>query len=454
MTFLDAEFADTTDSFCTAIPAPSAKPFRPIQYLGNKLRALTTILDASADLINSGGHVVDMFTGTSVVAQGFAGRGYRVSALDTQQYAVTFGLALLGVGRKPNESCGSTLFSRLGIASKNPLLRAPWQGLVEREQQAISQGSGAAVDALSSELPLIWRDTHHPLRQHVEQGTHRTAIGETALLTSIYAGTYFGIGQALALDELRQAVELARRTGQLSEWQYQSALTAIMSAASSAAHSAGKHFAQPLNAGSRRNERFQNGRLLQDRRVDVVQEFLDACDAINQRAVASDRGHAAVKASAEKFATAGDGADLYYLDPPYTAQQYSRFYHVLETICTYEYPKLFTDGRITSGLYPANRYKSAFSSKRKALPAFRTIIETARSNDAALAISYSQSAADSGGNARMITLDELLGLCVTEFGRSKVDWFQLDHRYRQFNSAASSNAFRDDPEILITCKPR
>jgi hypothetical protein len=71
-----------------------------------------------------------------------------------------------------------------------------------------------------------------------------------------------------------------------------------------------------------------------------------------------------------------------------------------------------------------------------------------------LAISYSQSAAASRGNARMISLEQLLDACSAEFGRPQVEWFKLSHRYRQFNSASASNVHRDDPEILITCRPR
>jgi hypothetical protein len=51
------------------------QPFRPIQYLGNKLRTLPDILNASENLIGKSGTVVDLFTGTTVVAQGFARRG-------------------------------------------------------------------------------------------------------------------------------------------------------------------------------------------------------------------------------------------------------------------------------------------------------------------------------------------------------------------------------------------
>lgn len=455
VTFLDAEIADVTDSASDIVSArPAAVPFRPIQYLGNKLRALPEILDAGAALIGGQGRVADLFTGTTVVAQGFAGRGYKVTAADTQRYAAIFATAMLGIGRRPGDSCSFATLSRIGITAPNDDLSHRWASFFVREDEAISRAHAAGLSALNAELPSIWRGPNHPFREHIEAEQRRSAFGELPLLTEIYAGSYFGVRQALFLDALRQNAELALTAGHLTDWQYAAALTALMSAASAAAHSAGKHFAQPLNAGSLRNERFLSGRLLQDRRIDIEREFAAACDAINAQAVSSDAGHQAWLGPAEGFVASGEVADLYYLDPPYTAQQYSRFYHVLETICTYEYPQLFENGALTTGLYPSNRYKSAFSSKRKAPKAFKTIISAATAGRAAVVISYSQSAAASRGNARMITLEQLLDLCAVEFGHANVEWFQLSHRYRQFNSTSASNALRDDPEILITCKPR
>jgi adenine-specific DNA-methyltransferase len=453
--YLNREFGTPPQRPKGAIDQPAEQvPFRPVQYLGNKLRALEAILDATEELVPSRGYVVDLFTGTTVVAQGFASRGHRVTAVDTQRYAVVFADALLGVGRQRGESCSFATLSSAGITSPIEGLRRTWIEFIEGEERALAYSDAAALTALSAQFPLLWRDAGQQHSERIESSARRCALGEIALLTSIYAGSYFGARQALILDELRQNAALSLAHGRISKWQYQAALSAIMCAASAAVHSAGKHFAQPLNSGSLRNERFLAARLLQDRNVDVEDEFAAACDAIDAQAVLADGGHKTWLGPAENFVACDGTADLYYLDPPYTAQQYSRFYHVLETICTYEYPKLFENGLLTTGLYPANRYKSAFSSKRKARPAFQTIVEKARASGTALVISYSQSAAGSRGNARMIALDELLDLCALEFGHRSVECYQLRHRYRQFNSASASNAQRDDPELLITCKPR
>jgi adenine-specific DNA methylase len=156
---------------------------------------------------------------------------------------------------------------------------------------------------------------------------------------------------------------------------------------------------------------------------------------------------------AEQVARNSQG-DLFYLDPPYTAQQYSRFYHVLETLVDYKVEGVLHNGSVTTGIYPAKRYKSAFSSKRAAPKAFALLLDAAQDQSSSVLISYSQSEGGSDGNERMIVLDQLLHLCSERFGTSHVEIAEMGHKYRQFNSAQNSNSQRSDPEILIVCRAR
>lgn len=434
-------------------PMPSSAPFRPIQYLGNKLRVLDQIAQATTSLVDGEGRIADLFTGTTVVAQSLARCGYKVTAVDTQKYAIVFANALLGVGRTPGEACDFDSIAKGELDRSIKKAFAAWRPFVNREDEALRRKDHQALRVLYSEVPLIWRDRLHPRYSEVSEDSERLGYDDLPLLTSIYAGQYFGIRQALELDRLCQFINAQNRSGLMTQWQFNVALSAIMSAASSAAYSAGKHFAQPLNAGSSNNHEFLNKRLLDDRSVCIKTKFKAASYEICLNAVRHDVGHSACVGPAERFIYSNaEHFDMYYVDPPYTAQQYSRFYHLLETIVTYKYPRLFNKDKITTGLYPLDRYKSAFSSKRNATSAFRAIIRQAKKQNAALLISYSGSATNSNGNARMISLEDLLKECRDEYGSRSVDWSQMNHRYRQFNSAGNSNGLRNDPEILIRCK--
>lgn len=413
-------------------------PFRPVQYLGSKLRALDEIRDAVRTLTSPGARIADLFTGSTVVAQSLALDGARVSALDTQQYAQVFASALLGVGRSTKEGISPQTIASQALAQLDQQTDT-WRDLESEETGAIASSDAPRLRRLYNCLPLAWRspsETAAPLS-----------------ITNVYAGSYFGVRQAREIDAIRSAVHQMHRRGELSDWQASAALTGLMHAASLSVHSAGKHFAQPLKDGSG-NTAFLDARLLADRSIQLMDRFQDGCNRVATTPFDNSDRHTAIRASAEDFTRSDkEHYDLYYLDPPYTAQQYSRFYHLLETLAGHEAPKLPIDSPISAGLYPPNRYKSAFSSRRNAPKAMEAILERISKNGSSALISYSASKPGSDGNARMITLEELLSICIRTFGTSNVECLNMPFRYRQFNSSRNSNETRDDSEILVLCKP-
>lgn len=437
--------------FSNPMHGDGSYPFRPVQYLGNKLRVLDHITQAAVELIGTEGSVVDLFTGTSVVAQAFAHRGYSVTALDTQNYARIFAIATLGIGRDEGVECPAELLLKKATMLFHESAFAKWADVSARERSAIKTGDLAALHLLYAHMPLAWRDSAHSHHHLVLNGDGVSAIDRLPLITSVHAGSYFGVDQALTIDALRHAIERERLNGTLSDWQACAALTALMSAASSAVHSAGKHFAQPLTAGSGANIQFRSKRILEDRRVCIGSAFIFACKSLNSRASQVGCAHRSIQTAAETFLAGSEKSDLYYADPPYTAQQYSRFYHVLETIADYKILPLLHGGQTTSGLYTSERYKSAFSSKSKAGHAFKNMIESIFNKRGCLLISYSTSSAGSHGNSRMIDLSEIVRLAEYYYGKKNVSARKLGHTYRQFNSSDRSNSKRDDPELMISC---
>ena len=414
-------------------PGEPVRPiFRPVQYLGSKVRVIDAISSLVRDAAPVGGKVADLFSGSSVVSQAIASSGRLATAVDAQRYSAVFAQALLGIGRHSGERVPVDALLA-GIRESVP---GTWKNLEAREDDLLAQRDAVGLRAFERALPLAWRSGYDQADEEVP-------------LTSFYAGTYFGVRQALALDAIRHQV--IADEGSLQPWTRAASLTALMHAASMIVHSAGKHFAQPLKDRAA-NASFLNGRLLSDRSLSVEAAFRSACEHIELAAPRSQEGHIAVQDEAERWVSGGDRSDVYYLDPPYTAQQYSRFYHVLETIVTGALPSLPAGSVPSSGLYPAGRYKSAFSSRSRAPIAFRQLLRDIAGLGATAIVSYSVSKRGSDGNARMVTLDELMAACHDAFGRRKVELIPLEHRYRQFNNAGNANKGRDDKEVLVLCK--
>jgi adenine-specific DNA-methyltransferase len=419
--------------------------FRPIQYLGCKLRALEAIVGRARRISARPERVLDLFAGTSVVAQGLAFAGFRVLATDAMAFSATFCRALLGVGRPVTHPDAAGLVAQLAQPAGESAY-APW---VERERRALERGDAETLLRITQTVPQIWR-------KQGATGALRALLGAPgpgALAATHYGGAYFGIGQAVEIDRLRAAIAGA----EVSPWEQDALLTALLSAASECAFSPGKHFAQPHRIRDDKDQSFLQKRILKDRAVDVRALFAERLAHIFDVAAPAREGHAAARTTlAELLAepSPAAGVQLIYADPPYTAQQYSRFYHVLETLVEHRVPRLLRRrGRVTTGVYPAERYLSPFCSRQQAPQSFRDLMALSRQLGAHLLLSYSSSASGQTGNERVIGLDRLLTLCRREFGRA-VEVVELDHEYRQFNGRGAAVPGRRDRELLIFCERR
>lgn len=124
---------------------------------------------------------------------------------------------------------------------------------------------------------------------------------------------------------------------------------------------------------------------------------------------------------------------LVYVDPPYSEAQYSRFYHLLETVVKYDYPKIEH-----KGLYRNDRFQSNFCYKNKVLDEFKFIAEKSSSFGSSLAISYS----DRG----LVKLEEIVKICKIFYKKTKIYYFSYSH------SMQGRGVVKDMNEVLITAK--
>ena len=89
----------------------------------------------------------------------------------------------------------------------------------------------------------------------------------------------------------------------------------------------------------------------------------------------------------------------FYLDPPYTNDQYSRFYHILETAAN----RCQVDIDKTKAKYPKNRFMSGFCYKSMVVNEFEKVISFCFSMKSNLIISYT--------NNGLIQIDNIIQLC-------------------------------------------
>ena len=418
--------------------------WRPVQYLGSKLRSLPQILTESRALANGGGFW-DVFTGSSVVAQGAAASGYSVYATDTQVSSVSFASALLHIGRRPNDA--SQLRDALGraLAAPHPDLNL-WASWLSKEDRLVHEGDYRGLTELYQILPQRWKCA----------STEADWNSETPLTTT-YSGTYLSLRQAMELDAARLHVTEQSLAEGMSEWMAHAIITALSHGASAAVHSAGKHFAQPLRPATvgAENFAFISKRAIQDRSISISAVAHTAVRGINrERGAALHSAECSDALAVTATQLREKDISVVYADPPYTAQQYSRFYHLLETLADGKATTMQrVRGSVSKGLYPEDRYSSPFCSRRKVAGAFQTLVGTAHEAGASLVLSYSATG-ESSGNQRTISLSNLCEIVSDHYGSGNLSLSELSHGYRQFNAVTRRDDAMVTGEVLIVAEAK
>jgi adenine-specific DNA methylase len=428
---------------------PAADPFRPVQFLGSKARVLDALTDALHTMAPGRGRVLDLFSGSSIVAQSIARTGRLVTAVDALEHCGCFARALLGVGA--GGECDSEVVDAAAVAvqADDPWVGA-WDEWVAGEVMATSERDSHRLITISLGLPQWWRP--HGASSALRRRFSRLEDGQGtagAAVAACYAGTYFGIAQAVEIDRIRCGVRSLRASGAVGQWGEAVLLTALLSAASDCAFSAGKHYAQPHRIRMDKDLTFVYSRILQDRSKRITALFLERVGRVIAAARAAGEGHEAVAVTFEEFTSRRSRTfQAIYADPPYTAQQYSRFYHVPEVIFAGRVPTLQRrNGAVTRGLYPEGRLLSRFCSRRQAPAALNDICEFARRNGAVLFLSYSATKSGLTGNQRSISLSDLRQTLRHSF--THVEEHELPVTYRQFNASSSAVTGRNDVELLL-----
>lgn len=436
-------------------PPIGDKGFRPIHYLGSKLRLLEPILEAMGEV---DGPVCDLFAGSGTVSAALAAR-HDVISVDVQLYSTTLCTALLcpppalaAVHRQAEADVCAPRFERIAqafaplIELEAGCLDAARAGEVAPLADLIDHGSvvGGGAEGAPRALAEAHREVALRLGRLDEAGRRACSV------TRYFGGVYFSYAQALDLDA---ALDVAHGAPGRAR---QALLAPVLSTASDVVNTVGKHFAQPVQLRRKRDGAVKPHLLqqcLRDRGIDVLSAWRGWLGRYAEAASSTGR-HRVMQADVARF-LAGDIGDIgaFYADPPYTRDHYSRFYHVLETMCLRDEPAVSTNtahGRThpSRGVYRAERHQSPFSTKSLAPAAFDALFAATARVGAPLILSYSPFES-AEGRPRMVGVDQLLSLAERHYGQ--VDVRSMEHGHNRFNTSERNRAIRPDGEVLIRC---
>jgi adenine-specific DNA methylase len=146
-----------------------------------------------------------------------------------------------------------------------------------------------------------------------------------------------------------------------------------------------------------------------------------------------------------------------YADPPYTRDHYSRFYHVLETLCHRDDPEVSSvvlNGArtVSRGLYRESRHQSPFCIKSQAPSAFEALFRSVRERDIPLVVSYSPFAESTRARPRLMSIDKIKSLAVRYYRSVEIaSAGRIAHS--KLNTTELNTGITYDAEVLLVCLP-
>lgn len=332
-----------------------------IPYMGTKKYLSGAVLKATGKCKN--GRVVDLFAGMGSVAE--AHEGVRqVWANDAQHFAALNNKCRL---TQPCHALGAKIDGNAeAIFLHNMECLREQESSEERLTLAIQSSSNydsfSAAFRSARELKAEFRKAY-------------------CCFSNRYAFSYFSLHQCFEIDSIRYLLEYLRGIGEINQSDFDWGILSLGAAMLRCANTTG-HFAQFMkpNSGNWRRVQRQYRKSIwcgwktalselkpfgtpQWREGNIVTRN-DALDALRNSSITADVG-------------------VVYCDPPYTNDQYSRFYHLWESLVLYDYPEV-----TGAGLYRSGRFVTDFSSIRRVSSAFDQLSAAAASIGADVVLSY------------------------------------------------------------------
>jgi adenine-specific DNA-methyltransferase len=295
--------------------------------MGKKDKLLATIHERLDGLLPpEGGTMIDLFAGTGSVARSYKEIGFSVTTSDVLAFCVALHQVEIGTNVTP---AFLALRGELGLPTSST---DPLQDV---------------LDWLDGQPPLqgfIWR-------HYTVEGTANDEVQRQ----------FFTPENGARIDRVRSTIDAWAAAGLLDETERVTLIACVVAAAPYYANVSGVYAAYLKSYDPRALKQF---------RLRAV------------RPAPGGGEHRCLLGDGVELLSALGPVDLLYLDPPYNGRQYGSNYGLLETIARYDSPEI----KGVAGLRDYSAQKSAFCSKRLALPALAKVAATG--NYRVLALSY------------------------------------------------------------------
>lgn len=405
--------------------------FSVLNYQGSKKNILDFIHSNTKDMLNEDSTILDIFSGTCSVGYSFKAN-HCVYANDCEPFAYVIANALLNSNYIPFDVIKDEFISYYTNNYNNQ--QGLYLELAKEEKELLENNKAKALVAFYNSIPTVWNNKRLLTANHKH----------FELFTTYYSASYFGVFQAIEIDSIRFAIEHFKR-----ESIYYALLTALFFSMKECVFSKDGHMAQPLSL--EKNEE----RLIKQRTKSVFSIFLSKIKEFNSNSfVNSNKNNRIYNMNFSDLLNepeVKENVSFIYADPPYTDMQYSRYYHLLNTVTNYNYPELtINNGSYTKGLYTNNRFQSKLSTKSNCLNAFTELLNFSKSfkKDLAISFAYPVDTKNQKTNRYVMDVNDLILKCTDVFGKNNVNVVTQNY----FHSNNRNSKPKNVNEYLILCK--
>ncbi len=338
-------------------------------YMGSKKALSGFLVEGISSVLPGDGVVIDLMCGSGAAAAAFS-NVWRTYASDAQRFCTT--LAMVQGGGFSTEQARELLAKLYPIAHEHAgQLRSFVDSFLAWEDKLFHSCIGPEL--LKEYRDFMIRFPTYPVdsprgcwnpRKEVNRRRKEPMHSPYCLFTAYFANIYFGLRQCVEIDSLRYAID---QLEEVKERQW--ALGALIPTLSALGTTYGGHFAQPRIGKPSDLKLSKVSKVLENRAFSIIHEF--SVRLLNL-AEASETSPRRIEVIPGPWSNALSVLEkrlrsrptVVYLDPPYKREEYSRYYHVLETAIAYSYPSCIGYGKIPDKR-KGERFVSEFFTRSK-----------------------------------------------------------------------------------------
>lgn len=399
-----------------------------VRYMGTKRHMAHHVSDAIRNLTNDG-RAVDLFSGMGSVAESLQDSSSVVTN-DALSFTASLSRARFTALKRSTDSSSTMDRLQPAFTKRQQELEHKYEEQLASETQALS---GKREDLVS----YMDRARHVGNSASCRRAAKVAATSSTSehyeLATLYFSAGYLSLRQAIEVDSLRSAIDLddclADRDWLLSAW-----ITATSALINAPGHTA--QFLRPTSVAA-------YSRIVSAWTRSIWDQFSKGLDTVNLVGKKDWRANNSVfVGDALDLIGAGQltNIDVVYADPPYTRDQYSRYYHVYETLYRYDFPDSSGAGRNRS-----DRFTTGFSLKSGVSASFHELCRHVSRMRVPLLVSYPSSGLLSKIN---LTVD---GIAAEYFESVQTLSYEAKHSTMGGSTGSSKHSAT---EHLYICHPR